>query len=575
MNHLARTLAATIVVLATLASPLADAKARKPNELLQYIPAETPYVMAFTKPFPDDLMDKFEPSMDKMLSAYQRMMRYKLSEQLIVLSAQEGGAEEAERLQAFMDELLGLMSVEGLHDAGIDRDAILAIYGDGILPVLRIAMTEAGKLDAAIARLEAGAEEEFLVGEIDGTSYRYRDFEELRLVIGTFGKDAVVAVVPAKYGDERLAQTLGIEKPRNSLAKSKDLTKIAKQYGFTEHFVSFIDIERIAATFTGDPSGLNAEFLQLAGVDAEEIPAECRSEVEQLASVMPRIVMGYTKVDSEIMETGLIAELRNDIALGLASLPTAVPGLGADLGGLFSFGFSLDMLAARAFYEARIDAIEADPYECMYFADLNESAVKGRAALAQPLPPVVYSFRGMLANVTGIEGMDFASEQPPESIDASLLIAIENAQDLVMMAAMMSPEIAALNLLPDGKARALDLPQLATMAKEAFAALSESGVSVAMGEGAQDQAEALLTADVADSKPFMSFSMDAKKYYDFVGQAVMEGDDDEEGEPTPEAMKIAISDIMTASGELYERMAINVHLTERGVEVSSKLTLVQ
>jgi hypothetical protein len=573
MNQLARLTVSAIAAVVILTSAVADAKARKPKELLQYIPADTPYVMAFTKPFPDDLMDKFEPSMDKMLSAYQRMMRYKLSEHLIALSAQEDGGDEAERLQAFMDEILSLMSIKGLREAGIGRDSIFAIYGDGILPVFRIAMTDADKFESAIARLEARANEEFLVGEIDGKSYRHREFDKLSLVIATFGKDAVITVVPAGLGDERLAQTLGIEKPRNSLAKSKDLSKIAKQYGFTDHFVSFVDVERIAATFTGDPSGKNTDFLAMTGMNSENTPPECRAEISELASVAPRVVMGYTKVDTDSLETGMVIELREDIASGMASLPSVVPGLGSDLGGLFSFGFSLDLMAARNFYESRLDALEADPFECAHFADVNETAVKGREALAQPLPPVVYSFRGMLANVTNIEGMDIAAEKPPESIDASILVAIENAQDLVTMAAMMSPEIAALNLIPDGKAKALDLPQLAAIAEQAFAALSEGGLSLALGEGAEDEAEALLKADVSESRPFMSFSMDAKKYYEFVGQAVMQDDDDEEGEPMPEAMRTAVRDVMVSSGEMYERMAVNVHLTQRGVEVSSRLTL--
>ena len=573
MNPTARIAAFTIAAVVLLASSFADAKARKPKEILQYIPADTPYVMAFTKPFPDDLMDKFEPSMDKVLSAYQRMMRYKLSEHLIELSTQEGGAEKAERLQAFMDEMLGLMSVKGLRDAGIGRESIFAVYGDGILPVFRIGITDIDKFESAITRLESKANEKFLVGELAGESYRYREFDKISLVIATIGKDAVITVVPAGLGDERLARVLGIEKPRNNLARSKDLAKISKQYGFTDHFVSFIDIERIAATFTGDPGGQNTDLLGLMDFSTEDMPAECRAEIADLASVAPRVVMGYTRVDTDFLESGMVVELREDIASGLAALPAVVPGLGSDLGGLFSFGFSLDLMAARSFYEARLDALEADPFECALFADINQGVVKGREALAQPLPPVVYSFRGMLANVTNIEGLDLATQKPPESIDASILIAIENAQDLVTMAAMMSPEIAALNLLPDGKAKALDLPQLAVVAEQAFAALSEGGLSVALGEGSADEAEAMLNADVSDSRPFVSLSMDAKKYYDFVGQAVMEGDDDEEGEPMPEAMRTAVRDVMLSSGELYERMAINVHLTERGVEVSSRLTL--
>jgi len=554
-------------------SSVADAKARKPKELLQYIPADTPYVMAFTKPLPDELMDKFEPSIDKMLAAYQRMMRYRMSEHLIELSAQEDGAERAERLQAFMDEMLEFMSVKGLRDAGIDRDSLFAMYGDGILPVFRIALTDIEKFEAAIERLESRANEKFMVGELDGRSYRYRNFDELTLVISTFGKDAVITMVPAGVDDERLAQTLGINKPRNSLARSKDLANISKQYGFTDHFVSFIDVERVAGTFTGDPSGRNTDLLNMLDLSADDTTPECRAEIDELASVAPRIVMGYTNVDSDFLDTGMVVELREDIASGLATFPTAVPGLGMDLGGLFSFGFSINLLAARTFYEARLDALEADPFECEHFAEVNASAAKGREALAQPLPPVVYSFRGLLANITGIEGMDLGTKQPPESIDASILVAVENAQDLVTMAAMMSPEVAALNLLPDGKAKALDLPQLAAIAEQAFAALSQNGLSIAMGEAAADKAESMLNGDVSESRPFVSFNMDAKEYYEFVGNAMMEADDDEEGEPMPEAMRTAMRDAMVSSGELYERMAINVHLTERGIEMNSRMTL--
>ena len=166
----------------------------------------------------------------------------------------------------------------------------------------------------------------------------------------------------------------------------------------------------------------------------------------------------------------MIVELRDDIAEGLAMIPAAVPGLGSDPGGFMSFGFGLNPLALREFYEGRLDAMEADPYECEKLAALQAGVAKGREALNQPVPPVVYSFRGLVANIADIQGMDMASKTPPESIDASVLIAMENAESLIMMAAMMDPQIAALNLLPDGKPIRLELAQLAEIADDAFAA---------------------------------------------------------------------------------------------------------
>ena len=97
-------------------------------------------------------------------------------------------------------------------------------------------------------------------------------------------------------------------------------------------------------------------------------------------------------------------------------------------------------MAARSFLEARLEAIEADPFECAELAELQASAAKGRPALAQPLPPVVYHFRGMLAHINDVKGMDLGTQKPPESVDASFLFAFENAQDLVNMASMKEGE---------------------------------------------------------------------------------------------------------------------------------------
>ena len=322
-----------------------------------------------------------------------------------------------------------------------------------------------------------------------------------------------------------------------------------------------------------DPSGRNADLFALMEYDPSQLDDTCKTEFAELAGVVPRIVMGYTDVGERHMAGAMIVELREDIAAGLATLPAAVPGLGRDPGGLFSFGFSLDPMALRTFYEARLDAMEKAPFQCAALAELQASTAQGRQALAQPLPPVVYNFRGMMATIEDVEGFDMSTTQPPESIDAGIFFVVENAQDLVNMAALMSPQVAALNLLPDGKSRRLDLPELGEMAEKAFAALSNSGLSISVGDGAEQKAEAMLEADIERTSPLMSVSVDAKRYYEFVGQAMMQADEPEEGDPTPIEVREAMRDVVLSSGSIYERMLTRVYLTSRGIEVATRMTL--
>jgi hypothetical protein len=65
----------------------------------------------------------------------------------------------------------------------------------------------------------------------------------------------------------------------------------------------------------------------------------------------------------------------------------------------------------------------------------------------------------------------------------------------------------------------------------------------------------------------MSMAFDAKRYYEFVGQAAMEGSDSEEADEVPLALRAAIRDAVVSSGEMYERF------TDRGIEVNSRMTL--
>ena len=238
-----------------------------------------------------------------------------------------------------------------------------------------------------------------------------------------------------------------------------------------------------------------------------------------------------------------------------------------------SLGFGFDVLAIRDFFEARLDAMEVDPYECAKFADLQAGVAKGREAINQPLPPVVYSFRGFVANIADIQGMDMSTNTPPQSIDASILIAVENAEALLMMAAMLDPQIAALNLVPDGKPVKLELAQLAEIADSAFAALSTDALSVSLGEGAESNSADMLVADSARPAPFMSMNMDSARYYSMISEAMSQKPTGEDENEMPEAIREAMREVMILSGSMYQRMAVEVQFTERGIEINGVVKL--
>ncbi len=546
--------------------------------LMRFVPADTPYLFATGEPLPDELYDKLEPKLDDALKAYQIAIR-EIARSALAKNSGDMGPEEMQRTSAVIDELASLMSIEGLRNAGFERDSQAAFYGHGLLPVLRIEVSDVELFDAAIARIEEAAGEKMDVGELDGVSYRYIGDEEASFIIAAFDGNAVMTIVPARFDDSERRILLGMDLPSRNLGQAGTLAEISRTYDFTNHYIGFIDVRRIASTFIDGPTGLDAALFETMENDPADLSAVCKAEIREVVEIAPRVLLGYTEVNAEAMSGSLIVEMRPDIAKGLAGIATMVPGLGADPGGLMSFGASFDLMALRQFYEARLDAMEEDPFECEHFADLQAGVAKGRAALNQPLPPIVYAFRGFNAIVDDIGDFDMASDAPPEDIDASLLIALEDAQTMVAMGAMFSPELAGLNLQPDGKPVLLDLPQLAAIGKAVYAAMLEDAVAVSIGVDAERRVSSVLLASPVEPPPLFSMTMDAGRYYSLIAEAMMveeepaDGDEDgEEVELSPEA-RAAMRDAMLAVGSLYDRMAFDVHFTERGLELNSRVTL--
>jgi len=543
------------------------------SALLDYVPADSPYLLASIAPLPDDVMDKLEPGIDRMLAAYESLLQ-----ELFVMAKAEfnesgEGDEEAARAAAVLGELSSLLSIDGLRGAGFDRQSRLVLYGNGMLPVLRFEVTDGALFEAALVRIEESSGETMSIATMSGNQVRFVGSEDAKLLISVLDKQVVISVAPASFSDDQLGTLLGFTAPASNISDSGKLQNIADQYGFSDFFIGYIDMAEMANIFTGDASGLDADLIALVD-DHEEMSDVCREEIRSMAGVVPRVVMGYTAITTEQFDSKMIVELRSDIAEGLTHLAAPVPGLGSDLGGLMSFGMSLDIKAMREFAETQLDALQAEPYLCEKFVGLDEGVAQARIALQQPVMPMIYDFRGFVALIENIEGLDMVTQAPPTSVDGQFLLAMENAPALISFGAMFSPELAGLDLQADGEPVLLDLPQAQMMGGDVYLAMNDDAVAISVGDGAESKLGDMLTADAADDGTFFSFSMDAGRYYAFAGEAIAEaqGDDDNQ---MPPAIQEATQEIMLAMSEMFDRMSIDVRFTEDGIVMEGVETLAE
>ncbi|MBT8079032.1 MAG: hypothetical protein KJO31_10700 [Gammaproteobacteria bacterium] len=541
------------------------------GSLLAYVPADTPYLLANLEPPPDDVQDILEKHADTMLRAYQKLVRAVVAENAAELSS-DGDDERAEQLLAVANPIADLMTLDGLRGAGIGRESTMVFYGAGLLPVLRVALTDGELFEQALERIEADAGEAMETDSVDGHSYRFAGDEKGRVVLAVMGDDLVISLVPTAGGDDILRSVLGLTLPASSIAATDTLAELQREYDFTPYYMGYVDVTRIAEVFLEEQHGGNAVLLREMGYDPATKSDVCKAEIRQVAAIMPRLVTGYREFSEERFVSNTVLELRDDIAADLTTLTAPVPGLGQPQSGLLAFGMSLNVLGAREFYAARLDAMEKDPFECEHFAELQAGVSKGRAVLDQPVPPVVYDFKGFLAVIEEIEGLDLASERPPTSMDLWLLLAMDNVQNLIAMGSMFSPELAALDLQPNGEIVALQHPMLEATVGTAFAAMTNAALAISMGEGMEANLPGALEGSPSDPSPFFSTEMDASRYYSFMAEVMAMEAPEGEDAPSPET-KAALQDVMNGLAQVLERIRVDVHFTERGIEMPSVATL--
>lgn len=540
--------------------------------LLRFVPADTPYLFATPGDMPDELMDKLEPQIDTVLKAYHSILRAMVENAYANAREEDSDLSSYEKVLPVIDELKNLMSVEGMRQAGVPRNADVAIYGTGVLPVFRLSLSDGALLEAAIARLEVQAKQEMSVATISGQSYRYAGDDEGRVVVAIIDNDLVVAIVPTGLPDDLFKQVLGLELPAENIANSGVLGEIAEAYGFNDYMVGYLDFERVVATFLDAQTGVNAALLPLMEYEKSDLTDVCKSEIRSMAGVMPRIVMGYTELNTQKMSSKIVMELRDDIAAGVATLTGAVPGIAEPQGGLFSIGMSMDLLAARTFYAERLDALEAQPFECEQFAEFQDGVAAGREILNQPVPPVAYGLKGFLAVIEDLEGMDLANGVPPTSADMRLLVAMDNAESLIAMGAMFSPELANMNIESDGKPVKLAMPQVDATGMDVFVAMTDNALGLSVGEGMEEGLGDMLKAAAADPSPFLVVDMDAERYYSLINEAISAQSGNQADMPevleATQAMSQSIQNMM-------DRVRLVVNFTENGIELESEVQLAE
>lgn len=540
----------------TSAATQEEAPKNNAAPMLKYIPADSPYFMATREAMPEqDAFDRYqrmqpkasiESSLDELRETLPEIDDEVMHSLMAVLIAMS-------------EELVDVETLDDVHALGLKMNPQAALYGLGVLPVLRMQLQDEDAFRETLQRILTKADINLSTATTNDTEYWVLTPEgPVKAILAIDDQQLLVSVVPQNASDELLAQVLGNTLPDSSIGDTDALAELEKRHGFTPYGAGKIDSSRLLNELS-TPTHSGTQALMEA-VDAEQLDlSACQADIDRITNRFPGLVMGSRENDLDRMEMNLILETDEDIVSDLRTLTTQVPGLGSTEG-MASYGLGLNMPLLVQTVQKYAQEVRQNPFSCDELQDLNSSWNEINMAINNPITMMIgQSLSGFRARINSLTMTD---GEP--TMTGLLTLASQNPLSLLSAASSFAPELGTLGLEPGGEAKQVESMMLPPEAPELYAAMSDT--AIVLGAGISDSAtlQKELEAPASERNLLVHGHITGEFYHslaDFVEQ--IPSDD----------LSASDIDMLKQYGDIYKNMEYWFRVDDAGVEMSLSLEL--
>jgi len=562
---------------------------------LAFAPADTPYAIANLEVLDDDTRAALLAQADAQLPAQLAQLRAAADE----LAARD--PDTANLMRAFAKELDAKSVATFAQNAGLNLKGHSAIYGLGLAPVLRFDLDDTHAFEAFIGRLETAYGKPLEVASVGKQNYRRHVSSSTgtELILAVVGKQAVAAILPADAAPPLLRQALGLDRPARNLQDDGRLAKLAKAKGYGKWAVGELDLTRALPLAASGKDPLFGALLK-ARAQAEsaktgepvanqlQIPPSCQADATRIASRVPEVSFGYTRLDAKHQDMRWDVALAGDITQAFSGLKVDLPGLGAaQPNSPFELFLGLPVAQVRTFWIAQADAVAAQPFGCPALVDLNESFAKlGQNMQKAAMPP----FGDLLGVGLSLDSFAPGAANAMPSFTGRLVLGTSNPAGLLAMGQMMTPALAQLKLVADGKPAALP-PALGGMfGQPAWLAMGGKSLGLGIGAGQDAKLAEALQASAGAAGQLLRMHLSGQMYLDWItlmqqkadslvsaAAALSKDDAADATAPADAAASAARSkaqfDAMRAKAASIEAIDAEAHVDNQGLVITSQTSL--
>ena len=466
--------------------------------MLAKVPADSPYLMAVLDPMPELVRRQTYKALDKKLAELMAAAELEASVDRSHLNAKQ------KLVLALADELKGKDMANWGRELGFDPSGRFVLYGLSIWPVMRIAVGNEERLRGVIRRLLAAAEVPHQERTYEGRVYWQLGDAKFAVIGAVLDHEIVVAALPAPALAQFLPIVLGVQRPPRSLHDDNRLGNLIKRYKFLPTMIGYLDAQIAADIFTQRASSTNTELDRPLRAAMGPVETACGEDLDRLVAIVPRVVFGYRRLDARGMHATLIAEMPSEITEALQRLRTSVPEVTAGLGGraLIKFGVAAQLDELLPLLHRITDHIEAKPFRCAWFAELNRGAAELAAVLDKPVPPMLFGVRGFSFT------LDDMTKNPTTMRGHGIIVA-DHASDLLNLVLKFLPGASGLTVLPDSRPVQIPLTGLGAPASiTGYVATRVDRTAIAVGPSSASDVVSALAAPLPRGSPLMTVGFD-------------------------------------------------------------------
>jgi len=473
---------------------------------LAFAPADTPYAFANLEPTPAAVLAAQSKRMQAMWPTVFAMYDDIL--------ADAGTLPERPKkiLSALLDELRTRDTLDKLREIGVKPDAHFALYGVGLVPVMRIELGDPAAFKAVIARVEAKVGEQVPTGKTGAQDYWQIGSDQVAFVFALEGTHLVATFWPTDASDAVKQALLGLTRPARNLVEAGTLQALAKQYGYTPHGAGYFDTVALVQRLSAAPTGSDLEIakaLHLPTEGAITDPA-CKAEILGIAQNFPRVVVGTESLTADKVTVGMQLEIAAPLAKSIADTITPAPGSAAASDALLDVSISLPLLKLKDFWIKQAEAAAAKPYACASLAGLNRAFRDSKAKVDTTIPPPLSELVGARLVLT-----KFAPPAPGNAkpdFAGKVLYASSNPLGAIGMAQLALPGLKDVKITPDGNPVALPANIAPAGIPPLTIALNDKAIALAAGKGEEAGLHDFLIAPAATTPVFMRLHMNGAIY---------------------------------------------------------------